>query len=63
MTQTLTLTTETIVSARVALMSDANKHANAALEYIELGWTDCAAFAALLAFRYSRAWWELAFAA
>jgi hypothetical protein len=63
MTQTLTLTTATIVSARVALLSDANKHASAALEYVENGWNDCAAFAAQLSFRYSRAYYELALSA
>jgi hypothetical protein len=51
------------MSARVALLTDANKHAQATLEYIEMGWNDCAAFAAVLAFRYSRAYHELAFSA
>ena len=62
MTQTLTLTTETIISARIVLLHDANGHAKDALEYIALGWHDCAAVAAQLAFRYSRAWHEIAFA-
>jgi hypothetical protein len=60
--QTITLATATIVSARISLLSDANTYANRALEYIALGWHDCAANAALLAFRYSRAWHEIAFA-
>ena len=60
MTQTLTLTLETLTAARVVLLHDASIKADRTLEYVELGWHDCAATSAMLAYRYSRAWHELA---
>lgn len=58
---TITLSNETIRLARIALLNDASTRADDVLRYVELGWAECAANAALLTFRYSRAWHELAF--
>jgi len=59
---TITVTQQTILAARVALMTTANTHADEALSYIEQGWPECAAGAAQRAFHYTGAWYELAFA-
>jgi hypothetical protein len=63
LTQTLALSPQTILAARVALLTTANEHADAALRYIEQGYPLAAAQAAECAHHYASAWRELAFAA
>ena len=59
---TLTLTEQTILAARVVLLTTAHTLADDTLRYIEHGWPECAAGAAERAFHYTRAWYELALA-
>jgi hypothetical protein len=62
MTQTLTLTDQTLLDVRVATLAYANKYAEDSLGYIARGFSGAAAYSAQLAFQYSRAWRELTFA-
>lgn len=62
MTHSLTLTQQTILAARVALLTTANNHADDTLRYVAQGWPTVAAQAAQCAFHYASAWYELAVA-